>query len=274
MISIITSIRNLYPMNKLYFESLTKYTSNKFELIIIDNASTDGSGDYFKNAGAKVISNSGNFSYCYTQNQGLRAASYDILCFFNNDLIVSPAWDEKMINIMNKENLDIVSFASNDRIESDIATRKIRNRWKAIKNPMLIIFGINRFSLNTMQKLMYKNWEEYTLKRYNQFGDTIKEGFSGSCIAMKRGIIEKLGLWDEHVFSGDFDYYIRSKIRNIEKGDIKPIHILLGVYFHHYTRLSTKAKVNVPYVNVPNDIKIEEKWGVERMKQLLKDIEY
>jgi len=261
-------------MNKLYFESLTKYTHNKFELIIIDNASTDGSGEYFRNAGARVISNTGNYSYCYTQNQGLNAASGDILCFFNNDLIVSPDWDEKLIRIMDKENLGLVSFASNDRIESIVATRKIRNRWKAIKYPIMFVFGINRFSLSTMHKLMYKNWEKYTSKRYNQFGDAIKEGFSGSCIAIKREIIEKLGIWDEYVFSGDFDYYIRSKIRSLEVGDIKPIHILIGVYFHHYTRLSTKAKVNVPYVNVPNDVQIEEKWGKERMKQLLKDIEY
>jgi len=272
MISIITSIRNLYPMNKLYFESLAKYTTNNFELIIIDNASTDGSCDYFRNLGAKVISNNGNYSYCYTQNQGIKVASYDILCFFNNDIIVSPGWDEKMIRIMNNENLDILGFATNDRMESDMATRKIRNRWKAIKNPMLFLFGINEFSLTTTHKLMYKNWEEFVFKRNSQFGDTIKEGFSGPCMVFKREVFEKIGLWDEYVYSGDFDFYIRSKIRNLDKGDIKPIHILLGVYFHHFSRLSTKSKVNVPFINVPNNMTMEEKWGEDRLKFLLKDV--
>jgi len=274
MISIITAVRNLLPMNKLYFESLKKYTRNKFELIIIDNGSTDGSAEYFRNVGAKIISNNGNYSYCYTQNQGIKAASHDILCFFNNDLIVSPGWDEKMLKIMDRENLDIFSFATNDRSESEVATRKIRNRWKAIKNPLLFLFGVNKPVIKVMHKLMYGNWEKYILKRYSKFGDKIKEGVSGSCIVMSREAINKIGIWDERIFSGDFDYLIRSKIRNKEIGDIKPIHILLGVYFHHYSRLTTKAKAHAPYSDISFFTELEDKWGVERIKDLLKDIEY
>jgi len=47
MFSIITSIHNQLFINQLFYESLIKYTEGIFELIIIDNASNDGSTQYF-----------------------------------------------------------------------------------------------------------------------------------------------------------------------------------------------------------------------------------
>ena len=73
MISIITSIHNQYAMNRLYFEYLEKYTVHPFELIIIDNASTDESPAFFRNKGVKLITNDGNYSYPHCQNQGIAA---------------------------------------------------------------------------------------------------------------------------------------------------------------------------------------------------------
>ena len=47
-ISIITAIHNGLPFNQIYLENLKRYTHYPFELIIIDNASTDGSCDFFQ----------------------------------------------------------------------------------------------------------------------------------------------------------------------------------------------------------------------------------
>lgn len=47
MISIITAIHNQLEVNKIFYNSLKKSTFNSFELIILDNNSTDGSSDYF-----------------------------------------------------------------------------------------------------------------------------------------------------------------------------------------------------------------------------------
>ena len=51
MISIITAIHNGLAINKFYEASLKKYTVNPFELIIIDNVSTDGSTEFFEKSG-------------------------------------------------------------------------------------------------------------------------------------------------------------------------------------------------------------------------------
>ncbi len=45
-LSIITAVYNQLPMNQIYWENLVKNTKNSFELIVIDNASTDASADF------------------------------------------------------------------------------------------------------------------------------------------------------------------------------------------------------------------------------------
>ena len=45
-LSIITAVYNQLAMNQIYWENLVKYTQHSFELIVIDNASTDASADF------------------------------------------------------------------------------------------------------------------------------------------------------------------------------------------------------------------------------------
>ena len=88
---------------------------------------------------------------------------------------------------------------------------------------------------------------------------------------MRRKAIEKIGLWDERIQGADFDLYIRSKKRNIEHYDIKPVHMALGVFIHHYIRLTVKS-TRAPFADKDNMISNEEKWGVEKMKEYCSDI--
>ena len=118
---------------------------------------------------------------------------------------------------------------------------------------------------------MYGNWDNWTDRRHRQFGNAVMEGFSGSCIVSTRNALNKAGTWDERIEAADFDFYLRTKKRNLTFGDISPIHILLGVFFHHYGRLTAKRKDHLPYVDKKNIITPEEKWGKE-MEALLVDI--
>src|SRR5580700_409569 len=137
-ISIITAIHNGLAFNRIFFESLKKYTHNPFELIIIDNASTDGSADYFKQNGAVLISNEANYSYPHTQNQGIRAASGEHLFFLNNDIILSPNWDKLLIDIAGENELDILSAKGIENMGTKADTKRFDRRWKRIKYPLLI----------------------------------------------------------------------------------------------------------------------------------------
>ena len=272
MLSIITAIHNQLPMNKVYLEYLNKYTDGKFELIIIDNASTDGSAEFFEANGAIVIRNDGNYSYPYAQNQGIKIAKYDNLAFLNNDIIVSPHWNSRLIKTMNDNQLEAITACGVERLESKFATKINRTKWNIIKK-VVSKFGSAESQILLMHKLMYNRWEHFCDSRYAKFSTQIKEGFVGNTVLFKRSLIDKVGLWDERIQGADFDLYLRIKQRQLDVGDIKPLSYALGVYVHHFIRFTLADGKYPPFVDLANIITVEEKWG-DLSKTYLKDQEW
>jgi glycosyltransferase involved in cell wall biosynthesis len=274
MISIITAIHNQLTVNKLFVDSLKKNTRNPYELIIIDNNSTDGSREFFEKMGAIVIHNAANYSYPYCQNQGIARAKYDALAFFNNDIILSKDWDVHLLHVLGKDGYDAVSFASNDRGILRKEEKALKRRWKWIKYPILTLLGVSKFSLKLMLWLMYGNWDKFCAKKFEQYGYTMSLGVSGSVVAMTRRGIEKVGLWDESMQGADFDLFARCKKRHLEHGDIQPLSIISGVYLHHFVRLTLKSKRKpVQFADAHKLRSLEEKWGKEWCEKIYKDLE-
>ncbi len=274
MISIITAIQNQLEMNKIFLDSLRKYSHNPFELIIIDNASNDGSSDFFKENGAIVIHNEANYSYPYCQNQGIRKATGDILVFLNNDLIVSPGWDTHLLHVIGKNNYHAVSFSSNDRGMTFKETKQREHRWIRIKHPLLYLFGNSRTTLSLMFRLMYPNWEKYTQKVFDTYQYQMSEGFSGSAIALTRASLEKIGWWDESQQGADFDLYARVLQRHLSVGDIQPLCIIGGIYIHHYGKLTIKAhRKSTLFADHRNLSSMDVKWGKDNFQAIVKRFE-
>ncbi|MGH2646223.1 MAG: glycosyltransferase [Ginsengibacter sp.] len=271
MISIIISVYNQLGMNKLFYETLKKNTSLPFELIVVDNNSNDGSREFFRDKAHAFIANKENYSYPHCQNQGIAVAKYDYLVFFNNDILVSTAWDEKILQIMNDQSIEVISFATNDHLENKIAQRKLYKKWKRIKYLMRAIFGTYKRSLQWMVKLMYGDFDKFCASRYNIFKDSVIEGFSGSCIVIKKSAFKKIGLWDERIQVADFDLFFRTKERSIQFRDMKPMQLALGVYIHHFQRLTLRSKNLVPFADQKNIISLKDKWG-DKVDSLYKDV--
>lgn len=271
MISIITSVYNQLDMNKLFYETLKQKTSMPFELIVIDNNSTDGSREFFEEKADIVITNPENYSYPYCQNQGIAVAKFEYLAFFNNDLLVSDSWDKKILQIMTDKEIEVISFATNDHLENKKTQKKLHKKWKRIKYLLRALSGTDIKTLKWMVKLMYRDFDKFCEKRYQTFKDETIEGFSGSCILMKKTAIEKVGKWDERMQVADFDLFFRVKTRAIEYKDIKPIQLALGIYFHHFQRLTLRSKNRPAFADQKNIITLKEKWG-DKTESLYKDV--
>lgn len=264
MISIITAIYNQLPVNKLFLDSLRRYTHHPFELIILDNGSTDGSAEFFESNGATVIRNGANYSYPYCQNQGIKIAQYDYFAFLNNDIIVSPDWDKHLIESMLHNQLDVITSCGIEQVENAKATKQLRRRWQKIKN-LVGLLGASSVTLRWMHSWMYRgDWENFSRQRYDKYRCQIKEGFVGNSVLMHRNAIDKIGLWDERIQGADFDLYLRSKERSLSHGDMKPVHLALDTYVHHYIRLTAKAKYP-PFHDLSNLIPISQKWPAEKL---------
>jgi GT2 family glycosyltransferase len=272
MISIITSIYNQKSMNEIFYQKLMENTHNDFELVIVDNNSTDGSREFFSSKkNVVVIHNDGNYNYPYCQNVGLEKARFELVCFLNNDLIVSPGWDVRVLEIFSRySNLKVLSVATNDHLENKVALRKISRRWKRIKYPVQMVLGNSKTALNLMRYLMYGDFNAFCERRFSVWGYKLIEGFSGSSIISTRQFMRSIDLWDERIQAADFDLFNKVKKLSVTDKTVMPVQLALGIYFHHYQRLTLRKKYP-PFKNSSSMISLEEKWGDEA-GILLKDV--
>lgn len=244
--SIVTAVHNALEYNKLYYESLKENSAYPFELIVIDNASSDGSGEYFKEQGVTVIRNDDNRNYSAVQNQGLEAAQCDIIAFFNNDIVPSKDWDKRVIGHMERYSIDMISPVGIENMETDKLTRKARRRWRNInllqRIKVLKDMAYTHKDLAKLVKRMYGNYDIYTEKRYSSFKQFIYPGFAGNAVITHRRLFDKVGLWNTEVSAADWDLNLRTVKRAVEHQDVMVPMVAGDSFIHHFVSATAKKK--------------------------------
>lgn len=103
--TIILPTHNRLPVLKSCLSSLSNQTTRNFEIILIDDCSTDGTKEYIKK------SNFTNLRYFrldkqkgpyYARNLGIREAKSEIIIFIDSDVVVFPDFVEEHIDIHKK----------------------------------------------------------------------------------------------------------------------------------------------------------------------------
>lgn len=99
------------PLLEQCLSSLTALDYPAYEIILVDNSSTDGSVEFVRERfpSVQVIVNEHNLGFSKGMNIGLRAARGDIVVLLNNDIYVRPDWLHALIRpIMTNESVGIV----------------------------------------------------------------------------------------------------------------------------------------------------------------------
>ena len=101
LISIIIPTYNRSKDLKLCLDSLMKQTFTDFEIVVVDNGSTDDTCLILKDCNAKVIRDeTKNLAYLF--NLGTRNVSGDILAYINDDAEADPHWLENIVKSFEK----------------------------------------------------------------------------------------------------------------------------------------------------------------------------
>ncbi len=96
---------NRLPVLKECLSALSNQTTKSFEIILIDDCSTDGTGEYIKKCDLnnlryiRLKKRSGPY---YARNLGIREAKGEIIIFIDSDVIVFPDFVEDHIKIHKK----------------------------------------------------------------------------------------------------------------------------------------------------------------------------
>jgi GT2 family glycosyltransferase len=158
--SVVVVSFNSLPFTRLCLESVLANTGETpFELIVVDNASGDGSREYLegldgRDARVTLLANEENAGFPAACNQGLAVARGQVLVLLNSDTIVPPGWLARLRSHLDSET-DLVGPVTN-RIgnEAEVpvgyrtygdflreaATRATVRRGEAIEIPTLTMF--------------------------------------------------------------------------------------------------------------------------------------
>ena len=204
-LSIITLTHNKLSYTKKFVESLFLYTDD-FELIIVDNASTDGTREFIsKIPNVKLILNEDNLGYSKGNNQGLSIAEGEYIAFFNNDILLYPNWFENVEKVFQQENVGFIS------------PRHINPHYDNTNERHYIKFFRKNFSY---KKDYEKNFDECVF----------------SCVVTKRSVIDNIGDFDEN-FTPAFFEDNDLKYRAIEAG--YGVYVANNVCFFHFGSITS-----------------------------------
>lgn len=121
LLSIITPVYNVDPYLEATIKSILSQSYRDFELILVDDGSTDGSADICRKYAAedsrvKVVTQV-NQGVSVARNKGLEVAKGDLIGFVDSDDLIAVNMYQRMIDVMEQSQADVVQCC-HDRIWS------------------------------------------------------------------------------------------------------------------------------------------------------------
>ena len=167
---------------KMYLENCLKslkcQTYQNFEVIVVDNASTDNSVNYIEDnfSDFRIIINSQNYGFSKAINIGSKNAKGVYLVVLNNDTELESNWLAELINFTN----DVDDFGS---CQSKILLFDEKNIVNTIGNDIFFVGQGWSGGYGTHEQL-YNDVTEVTY-------------CSGASMLIKRDVLERVGYFDE-----------------------------------------------------------------------------
>lgn len=230
--SIIVLTLNQIDYTRKCINSLLRHTGNPFELIVVDNGSTDGTRDYLKDIQRKdsacvrirIIENSKNAGFPRGNNQGLLESRGRYVVFLNNDVVVSSGWLNTLIHT--------VELNSTIGIVGPVSNR---------------VAGPQKVAPVSYDEDRLEDFDTFSRRWAMEHRSQVEACWRlvGFCLLAKREVIDAIGGFEEQYGIGNFeddDFCVRANLAGF-RGVIAK-----DCFVHHFGGRTFKA-LEVDYSN-------------------------
>ena len=209
MVKIIVPLLNGLEYTKKMVASVKKYTPLPHQLVLVDNGSVDGTRPYIQELAHqdpvhyRSLLNESNKGYAGGMNTGLKAIiaePWEYALFFNNDVIVTPRWLEKLIRA--------IEMPEDKCYLAPIGMAGPVSNFAGGKQGVQV-----RLSSDPCEEEIVAFAQRWETEHANQFSEV--SALMGLCLLVKREVIERVGMFDEQFFPGmweDQDICKRSRL--------------------------------------------------------------
>lgn len=239
LVSIVTLSWNAPQYTKMALESIAKYTSEPYEVIVVDNGSNEETLSMLRqidDSHVRVLYNAKNRGFGGGNNDGIAAADGEYILILNNDVIVTDGWLDRLLDPF-------------DRIPhlgvSAPRTNKIVGQQQVVDATYNDVEAMHQYAA-----------DRAAVQEKRGF---LTDRAIGFCLCIDRKVIEQIGGFDERFAVGNFeddDFSIRVRAAGYE------IYVCDDVFIHHFGSQSFKAN-NIDYASTmqSNWAKFAAKWG-------------
>lgn len=212
-----------------------------FEVIVVDNASTDGTPEMLEeiarqNDRVRVILNRTNLGFAAANNQGIRAATGDVLVLLNNDTVPARGWLMRMLRHLEDPKIGLV-----------VAVTNFSGNESRIAVPYTTLDGMPAFAEEYVRANAGKVFDIHVAAMY--------------CVGLRRDVYEIIGPLDEEFTVGMFeddDYSHRARLAGLR------VVCAEDVFVHHFGQASFGKLPKEEYDAIwrRNQQHYERKWGI------------
>ena len=217
---------------KVFALSYEKNRNTSFELILIDNNSTDGSREYITRnfPEAKYIHNEQNRGVAPARNQGFAVAKgkYILILDVDTEFITENALDELVSFMKTDEKIGLIGA---QLVSSDGEIQKTCLKFPSLWVKLFVRF--ERFAIISNSKMI----QEYYMSGMNHEQTEVVDYVIGAFQFISRKMINEIGVYDDKIFYGpeDIDYCLRAK-----KHGYKVVYYPKVRLYHFYQRITKK----------------------------------
>jgi len=233
--SIVILTRNQVEYTRMCLDSIRARTDEPYELIVVDNGSTDATVDYLRSqSDVKLIENPDNRGFPAGCNQGIRAAGGDQILLLNNDVIVTTGWLDRQLRAMHGQHrIGLVGPCSN-RVSG----------LQAVPADYADLASLDGFA-----------WQWG--KRHDRVVEDT-DRLVGFCLLFRRGLIAEIGLLDEQFGLGNFED--DDFCRRARQAGFRAV-IARDAFIHHFGSVTHRAEnVDLAALLERNSQLFREKW--------------